>query len=142
MKDLLERYFAGRDDIAFAFLFGSQAKGAATARSDVDVAVYFAPDPRQPLEVEEQVRYPAEDSIWGDLERLLGREVELLVLNRAPADVAASALDGIPLSIRNWDLYLDFAAIATRTAVDFRETIVRDYRERNGLANRDQDTVD
>lgn len=36
-----KRHFASRADVVLAFLFGSYAKGKATRRSDVDVAVYF-----------------------------------------------------------------------------------------------------
>ena len=92
----LRRYFAARQEVAFAFLYGSQAKGTATKRSDVDIAVYFYPRRRHPIELEEEVFYESEGEIWGDLERILKKEVELLVLNRVPATVAASALKGVP----------------------------------------------
>lgn len=142
MRDLLEQYFAQRDDVAFAFLFGSQAGGRATVRSDVDVAVYFIPATRHPLEFEEDVRYAAEDGVLGDLSRLLGKDVELLVLNRAPAEVAASALCGIQICVRDWGLYLDYSAIATHVAIDMREALVRDFKEKHGLEDRDHSQAD
>jgi predicted nucleotidyltransferase len=40
----LREYFERRDDIAFAFLFGSGAKGRARKEGDVDIAVYFWPE--------------------------------------------------------------------------------------------------
>jgi predicted nucleotidyltransferase len=46
----LKKYFKQRKDIAFAFLYGSQAKGGADKLSDVDVAVYFYPLERHPIE--------------------------------------------------------------------------------------------
>ncbi len=95
----LRSYFASRQDVAFAFLYGSHAKGTATKRSDVDLAVYFHPRKRHPVEFEEEVFYPSENEIWGDLERIANKEVELLVLNRVPATVAVSAIKGIPLII-------------------------------------------
>ncbi|MBF0565242.1 MAG: nucleotidyltransferase domain-containing protein [Nitrospirae bacterium] len=45
----LKEYLTGRKDIAFALLFGSQARGTATKLSDVDVAVYFPPEERHPI---------------------------------------------------------------------------------------------
>lgn len=39
-KDKLKHYFENREDIAFAFLYGSQVYGYATSLSDVDIAVY------------------------------------------------------------------------------------------------------
>jgi len=130
LKKELEKYFEKRKDIAFAFLFGSQARELALPSSDVDIAVYFYPKRRKPLEFEEEVYYENEGRIWTDLERLLKREVELLVLNRAPSTVAASAIRGIPLIIKDWGLYLDFMEIITAQAEDFRNLLFRDFLER------------
>ena len=133
----LKEYFNNRTDIAFAFLYGSQAKGNATQRSDVDIAVYFYPQKRHPIEVEEEVFYPNEDEIWGDLERILKKSVELLVLNRVPASVGASAIKGIPLIINDWNLYLDFMEMITDIAEDFSELIISEYQERTRGEKRD-----
>lgn len=126
----LRNYFESRKDVAFAFLFGSQAKGRATKLSDIDIAVYFYPEKRHPVEYEEEVFYEGEDEIWSDLEKLLKREVEMLVLNRVSASVAASAIRGIPLAINDWGLYLDFMLVVTREAEDFGNMIIEDFLER------------
>ena len=126
----IKNYFENRKDVAFAFLFGSQAQGRATKLSDVDIAVYFYPQQRHPVEYEEEVFYQGEDEIWSDLETILRREVELLVLNRVAASVAASAIRGIPLVINDWGLYLDFMLIITDEADDFMDYIINDYKER------------
>jgi len=138
LLEKLKEYFNNRTDIAFAFLYGSQAKGNATQRSDVDIAVYFFPHKRHPLEVEEEIFYPNEGEIWGDLERMLKKNVELLVLNRVSANVAASAIRGISLVINDWNLYLDFMEIITDIAEDYAEFIIRDYQERIRVEKRDQ----
>lgn len=127
---LLGNYFQNRTDIAFAFLFGSQAQETATRLSDVDIAVYFVPKTRHPVEYEEAVFYPDEDKIWGDLERLLKREVEMLVMNRVSSTVAASAIRGIPFAINDWGLYLDFMEVVTREAEDFEEMVISDFLEK------------
>jgi predicted nucleotidyltransferase len=132
-KDKLIHYFQNREDIAFAFLYGSQAHGYATKLSDVDIAVYFYPQQRHPIEYESENDYEVEDEIWGDLERILKKEVELLVLNRAAATVAASAIRGIPLVINDWGLYLDFMLVITDVAIDFTELVINDYKERQAL---------
>jgi predicted nucleotidyltransferase len=132
----LKKYFSGRNDIVFAFLYGSQAKGRANRLSDVDVAVYFYPRERRPIECEQEVFYDAENEIWGDLEKLLKKEVELLVLNRAPATVAASALRGLAIVINDWDIYLDFMLVATDIAEDFTELVINDYQQRNNIGKR------
>lgn len=132
----LKEYFTGRKDIAFALLFGSQARGTATKLSDVDIAVYFPPDKRHPIQYEEEVYYKEEDGIWSALEKLLKREVELLVLNRVSATVAASAIRGTPLAINDWGLYLDFMETVTSEAEDFMDFIINDYLQKNSLAER------
>jgi len=133
----LKEYFSKRNDVAFAFLYGSQAKGNFTRLSDVDVAVYFYPKQRHPIEFEEKDYYnDNEDAIWGELESLLKKEVELLVLNRAPSIISASALRGIPIVINDRGLYLDFMLIITDLAEDFAEFIISDYRERNKIGKR------
>lgn len=129
---LLKSYL-GRQDIAFAFLFGSQARGTATAKSDVDIAVYFYPKERRPIEYEGEVYYPAEHELWAGLERTLNREIELLVLNRAPASIAASAIRGLPLAIKDWGLYLDFMETITSEAEDFMDFVINDFMEKAAI---------
>jgi predicted nucleotidyltransferase len=131
MIEELKKYFQARKDIAFAFLYGSQAKGNATKLSDVDIGVYFYPKQRHPIEYEAEIYYETEDKIWGDLERILKKEVELLVLNRVSASVAASAIRGIQLIINDWGLYLDFMEIVISEAIDFREFLIQDFLERS-----------
>ena len=128
--EALKHYFESRKDIAFAFLFGSQARGTATKLSDVDIAIYFYPEKRHPIEYEEAVFYPTEDEVCSDLEGILKREIEMLVLNRVSACVAASAIRGIPLAINDWGLYLDFMEVITREAEDFREMFFEHFLER------------
>ena len=135
--EALKDYFKNRNGIAFAFLYGSQARGNATQLSDVDIAVYFFPVKRHPIEFEEEVFYKGEDEIWSDMEQLIKKEVELLVLNRVPSTVAASAIRGIPLAINDWGLYLDFMDIVTGESEDFMNFIIKDYMERNNFEKRD-----
>jgi len=106
-------------------------KGKATVLSDVDIAVYFYPQQRQSVEFEVESLYEGENEIWGELQKILKKEVELLVLNRASASVAASAIRGIPLLIDDWNLYLKFMEVITHIAEDFEEFIIRSYKEIN-----------
>jgi uncharacterized protein len=137
MIEGLKQYFDQRKDIAFAFLYGSQANGNATRLSDVDIAVYFYPRERHPLEFEREIFYETENQIWGDLQRLLKKEVELLVLNRVSASVAGSAIRGIPLVIKDWGLYIDFMEVITDAAEDFMNTVIGDFKDRTTLEKRD-----
>jgi hypothetical protein len=53
----------------------------------------------------------------------------LLVLNRVPATVAASAIRGIPIVIKDWGLYLKFMEVVTEEAEDFMDFVIKDYME-------------
>lgn len=124
----LKKYFEKREDVTMAFVFGSQAKGAGLPGSDVDVAVYLKPEGKK-LEWEEERTWPEEDKIWADIEKILDKNVDLLVLNRASSSIAFNVLQtGVPLIIKNRFLYLKFFLIISSAAIDFRE-FIKDYRE-------------
>lgn len=61
------------------------------------------------------------------MEILKTDNVDLIVLNRAPASIAASAIQGAPLVIKNYDLWLDFMLIITREAEDYRRFVNEYY---------------
>lgn len=51
-------------------------------------------------------------------------------MNRAPASVAASAIRGMPLAIKDWRLYLRFMEIVTSLAIEYREALIKEFWER------------
>jgi hypothetical protein len=57
------------------------------------------------------------------MERMTGREVDLIVLNDAAPTIAASALQGIPVVIKDRRLYLDFLLRVSGEAADYREWV-------------------
>lgn len=118
---ILKQYFNKRDDIVFAFLFGSRIEGKARDESDWDMAVYFKPQSDE-LEFENtDLDYPQESQIWGDLTEILGTDrVDLTILNTAPASIADSALQGIPLTIKDRWLWLKFMLVITNLAENYR----------------------
>lgn len=96
LRRKLADYLASRNDVAFAYLFGSSVNGRAHTESDVDIAVYLldttAPARALPDVEEANHRFPGETKMWADIERLCASEVDVVVLNRAPAAIAAGAL--------------------------------------------------
>jgi uncharacterized protein YutE (UPF0331/DUF86 family)/predicted nucleotidyltransferase len=115
--------------VTMAFLYGSAAAGRLREDSDIDVAVYFGRPEESvaergtSLDIEEPVEFDDEGPLWSDLERALGRDVELLVLNRAPATVCAQAVsEGMPILIRDEDLSRRYELAVTRLAEEFRAT--------------------
>ncbi len=126
----LERYFSDASDVLAAFLFGSQAKNTAGKISDWDIAVYFKPQEPGQVDWEETDKdYPQDNKIWDDLVDILKtNDVDLVVLNRAPSNIAASAIKGIPLVIKDRKTFLDFALRAVRQAEDYFQFVDRYYK--------------
>jgi hypothetical protein len=93
----------------------------------VDVAVYFAVAQAQGIDIESERLFPTEDEIWTDVESILHRDVDLVVLNRAPATLAASVFyDGEPIIVRDPDRHREFFLRVTLEAEEFRG-FIKDY---------------
>ena len=72
------------DSVVTAWLFGSQARGTARPGSDVDVALLFTGEPE---------RWPAKRwELEARLSTLLRRAVEVVPIERAPADLVRRVL--------------------------------------------------
>lgn len=73
------------------------------------------------MDLEEENVFDEEDIIWSDLERMTGREVDLVVLNRASSTICASVyIEGIPLIIKDQLLYGQHFNITTDLAEEYR----------------------
>lgn len=78
-----------RDDLVAAWVFGSVARGTARADSDVDVAVLRGRPSTGTLD-------DLATELGVELERAVGREVDLVVLDEADADLVHRVLrDGV-----------------------------------------------
>ncbi|HUL78794.1 MAG TPA: nucleotidyltransferase domain-containing protein [Vicinamibacteria bacterium] len=117
MEDRLQAFFEDDARGALAvYLFGSIARGEARPDSDVDVGVLFSVDPPAALTA-------PQFAIEAALERLLGRSVQVVSLNRASADLVHRVLrDGrliidrdpaarIRFEVRKRNEYFDLAPI-------------------------------
>ncbi|MBI2668692.1 DUF86 domain-containing protein [Candidatus Woesearchaeota archaeon] len=94
----VQQYFEHDPNVELAFLFGSAAAGKQTKESDIDIGVYLKDR-------------ATEASLWRKTQHSLPREVDLVVLNDAPATLISNIFkNGIPLTIKNkrkyWQLYL------------------------------------
>lgn len=125
-EQILRSFFASRNEVRLAFLFGSAAGGRSGRMSDVDVAVYLD-------EEDDKV----EDSLQSELERLLRKEVDLVVMNRAPATLCWSAIrKGVAVKIRDRKFFLDFMLNVSTEAQDFIEFNQDARRRRRAYAAR------
>jgi len=115
------RSFFGADPhgAVAVYLFGSVARGEAGSKSDVDLGVLYAAPPPSRLEA-------PQFTLEAELERLLRSPVQVVVLNRAPADLVHRVLrDGrlvldcdraqrIRFEVRARNEYFDLAPVRTR----------------------------
>lgn len=107
--------------VVAAYLFGSEARGEASSRSDVDVAILLRePHPATLAE--------AGFDLAAALSAELGRGVDLVVLNGAPVDLAARVLrDGRLLLDRDRSQRIGFE-VRTRNEYFDLLPYLRQYR--------------
>jgi len=110
---------AAGEPVTAAYLFGSVARGTATRKSDVDVAILFRKPPAGRLD---DLRFTLE----GELERAIGRQVQVVALNTAPPDLVHRVLrDGhllldrdpaarIRFEVQARNLYFDLLPVLRR----------------------------
>lgn len=136
VQQLLKDYFNQREDIAFAFLFGSAAKSKVRKEGDVDIAIYFFPE--KDIEWEDfNKTYKGESKIGLDLERLLKKEVDLVVLNRTRAVLADEIIrKGKPIVIKDRGIFMDFLCIVSDEAEYMRDWLEASYQERRFESDR------
>jgi predicted nucleotidyltransferase len=136
MEKVLKTYFEGREDVAFAFLFGSAARRKVRREGDVDVAVYFKPEKDVEWEAFNET-YKGENRIALDLERLLKKEVDLVVLNRAGAVFADEIIrKGKALIIKDRGIFMDFLCIISDEAEQVRDWLMTSYKEKRFAPDR------
>lgn len=117
---------AGHDLVA-AYLFGSVSRDTATAASDVDIGILLQSTPPGRLQ-------GLRSDLEGLLEKALGRTIQVVILNRAPADLVHRVLrDGILLVDRDRAVRIRFEVRARNEYFDLLPTLNR-YRGRDVVA--------
>ena len=112
----LAGFMARQPEVRLAYLFGSQARGAANALSDIDLAVWLD----EHLTVAEQGQVHVR--LMGDLMSLLRREdIDLIILNRASLLLRHRVLrDGRLLFAADERERARFAAVTLERYLDHR----------------------
>ncbi len=123
LLNTLTDYFKKREDVIMAFLFGSTTKNRNGPESDVDIAVFLQEEKRD-----------KERTIELEIEKLLKKEVDMVYLNRAPSIISWQAIrKGVPLTIKDRGLFIDFMLKVSREAEDFVDFNLDALRRRNEI---------
>jgi predicted nucleotidyltransferase len=120
--DRLRAYFADAPgDVLAAYVFGSEARGEARPGSDVDVGVLLGRRPPATLLAQP---YALADELQG----VLGRRVDVVVLDTAPPDLLHRVLrDGILVLDRDRTARIRFEVAARNAYFDLKPFLDR-YR--------------
>ncbi len=86
LQEALAELAARSDEIAVLWLYGSQAKGTATPRSDYDLAVAFRSFEKDPLE--RRLRPELLAQAWQDALALKEGQLSIVDINLAPLPLA------------------------------------------------------
>lgn len=124
--ETLRRFFAeSAPDVISAYLFGSTARGSRREASDVDVAVLLSEEPSRTLA---GLRF----ELAAELEVAIGLAVQLVILNRAPADLVHRVLrDGVLLVDRDPSARIRFEVRRRNEFFDLQPILHR-YRRLEG----------
>jgi len=121
LEQRIIQVLGGRPDVIAAYLFGSMARGTNRPDSDADIAVLFDASPPRRLDGPRL-------NLEGDLEKVLGRPVDLVVLNDAPVDLRIRVLrDGRLLVDRARGTRIAFE-VQTRNEAFDPEPVLQRYR--------------
>ena len=119
----VRQYFSRRaQNVVTAYVFGSVGRGLSQPSSDVDIAVLYALAPTPTVS-------GPKASMRAELESLLGRPVDLIVLNEAPVDLVHRVFrDGEIVYETDRRARIDFEVAARRQYLDLLP-VLRRYRE-------------
>lgn len=109
-------YFAAQDGIAVAYLFGSFARGQASALSDIDIAILLEP----PLDA--AARFSLRLRVTKDIKALMGdQEIDTIVLNDVPLALSYRVIrDGVVLHCRDEQMRIEWTASTVSRYLDFK----------------------
>ena len=127
LADRLRQHAASRPEVKLAVLFGSNARGTAGPKSDVDLGLLLEPDTR-----------PNRIEIEAELERAAHRTLDVIYLDEAPPLLRFEiSKDGMVLAEREEGLWSRFKARAmvdwwdwAPTAKQIEQAAIRRLREK------------
>ncbi len=118
---LLTEHLSGRQEIVFAYLFGSIVESEAFR--DVDVGIYVG----DMKAISDELGYALKLS--GELEQLLGCRVDVILMNTAPDHLIHSISKGKLVLNRDDDLRVDFVSSSWSRYFDIQPKRIQAIRD-------------
>lgn len=116
IQSALRIYFAPQEQVAVAYLFGSYARGQASALSDIDIAILL----QHPLDA--ITRFSMRLRVTEDIKALLrDQEIDVVVLNDAPLALSYRVIrDSVVLYCRDEQMRIEWTASTVSRYLDFK----------------------
>jgi len=122
LLEKIREFLKNRDEVVFAYVFGSFVEGETF--NDIDLAVYV--DEFHP--VVKDTFYDVKLSL--QLEKILGFPVDVVLLNRVNSIIIFRASQGLLIKSSNEDLRVDFVTRHWKLYWDIRKKIKEYAKER------------
>lgn len=111
----IKNYLYEREEIIFAYIFGSVARGRENKLSDLDIAVYID-EAKKP----KSSSFGYRSDLITDIQPLSEREIDLIILNEVSISIAFSVLkDGKLLFAKSDEKRVEFHESVMRKYLDF-----------------------
>ena len=109
------------EEVIFAYLFGSQARGQGGPLSDIDIAVLLADTVQEPIAFEKRLMLMTEIG-----HQLRTDSIDVLILNQSPLALSYRVLrDGILIYCRDEAKRIEYTARVLTLYLDFKPILER-----------------
>jgi len=118
LKRDLSVFLSGKQEIIFAYLFGSCLRGKTGGEHDIDIAVFF--DPAHFDRVSQAQTYGPEAQLVAEIIHLLKYNlIDLVILNKVPPLLAYEVIhNGAMLFCKDQDLRIEFEISSLKRHAD------------------------
>ncbi|MFZ5819715.1 MAG: type VII toxin-antitoxin system MntA family adenylyltransferase antitoxin [Chloroflexota bacterium] len=124
LRNTLSDALSSQSGVLAAYLFGSVARGQANPLSDVDIAVLLMPDLDAEAMLEKQLE------LVGMLEDIIGREAQVVILNKAPLLLADQVIrEGVILCEQDRQARIAFVVRTMKLYFDIQPML--EFQHRN-----------
>jgi hypothetical protein len=114
----IKKYLYQRNEVIFAYLYGSYAKGNENKLSDIDIAIYIDKSKKP-----ESGTFGYRSELITELQSFVDKDIDLIILNEVTNILAYNVLkDGKLLFTKSYEKRINFHEKVMKTYLDFLPT--------------------